>query len=194
MFIVLGIGTRGLKKWIRAVLYAALALIGAIQLLNTNSSIQASKDPFHYLGVERAKVFLGNDPAWTDTVTRTAAYLKTNLKDDELFFALPYDALYYFLADKVSPARQIIFFDHEFIPPEQEKATIADLEDRRVNWVLLSSRHDSRELGLGTLGKTYCPLLGAYIAENFEAVAQFGDWVNEPGWAWNHGTRILKRK
>ncbi|MBI5024871.1 MAG: hypothetical protein HZC18_07755 [Candidatus Omnitrophica bacterium] len=194
MFIVLGIGAQGLKKWIRVLLYATLALIGAIQFLNANSSIQAFKDPFHYLGVERAKVFLGNDPAWINTVTRTVAYLKTNLKDDELFFALPYDALYYFLTDKASPTRQIIFFDHEFIPPEQEKATIADLEDRRVNWVLLSSRQNSREFGLGTLGKTYCPLLGAYIAENFETVAQFGDWVNEPGWAWNHGTKILKRK
>ena len=194
MFIALGIGTRNLKKWIRVLLYAALALICAIQFLNTNSSIKALKDPFHYLGVERAKVFLGNGPAWTDTVTQTVSYLKTNLKDDELFFALPYDALYYFLTDKVSPARQIIFFDHEFIPPEQEKTTIADLEDRRVNWILLSSRQDSREFGLGTLGQTYCPLLGAYIAENFETAAQFGDWVNEPGWAWNHGTRILKRK
>lgn len=194
MFVVLGIGTQGLKRWIRVLLYTALALICAVQFLDTNSSAQASKNPSRYLGVERAKVFLGNDPAWTDTVTRTVSYLKTNLKDGELFFALPYDALYYFLTDKVSPSRQLIFFDHEFIPPEQEKTIIADLENRRVNWVLLSSRHDSREFGLGTLGKTYCPLLGAYIAENFEIVAQFGDWVNEPGWAWNHGVRMLKRK
>jgi len=194
MFIALGIGTQNLKKWARVLLYAALILICAVQFLNTNSYARAFKDPFHYLAVERAKVFLGNDPAWTNTVTLTVAYLKANLKDDELFFALPYDTLYYFLTDKVSPTRQIIFFDHEFIPPEQEKATIADLENRRVNWVLLSSRQDSREFGLGTLGKTYCPLLGAYIAENFETVAQFGDWVNEPGWAWNHGAKILRRK
>ena len=132
-------------------------------------------------------------PSGTDTVTPTVSYLKTNLKDDELFFALPYDAVL-FLTDKVSPTRHDHFFDHEFIPPDQEKATIADLEDRRVNWILLSAGKTAWNSGLGTLGKTYCPLLGAYIAENFKTVAQFGDWVNgSPGWAWNHGTRILKR-
>jgi hypothetical protein len=69
------------------------------------------------------------------------------------------------------------------------------LEKNHVNYVLLSSRAYARkELGLGFLGTTYCPLIGKYIQDNFIPIAQFGDWKDEPGWAWNHGTLILKRK
>jgi len=39
-----------------------------------------------------------------------------------------------------------------------------------------------------------CPLIAQYINANFEQVAQFGDWENPPGWGWNHGTAILKRR
>lgn len=194
MFIVLANGTERFKKGARFLLYATLLLVLGIQIVNIRSYVNSIKTPFHYLALEKGKVFLGNDPAWIDTVTQSVGYLQSHLKNDELFFALPYDPLYYFLTDKISPTRQLIFFDHEFIPLEQEKTIIADLENRHVDWILLSSRQNSLEYGLGTLGQTYCPLIGQYIAENFETAAEFGDWVNEPGWAWNHGTRILKRK
>ena len=72
---------------------------------------------------------------------------------------------------------------------------IAELEKNHVNYVLVSSRAFARqELGLGILGTTYCPLIGKYINDHFIPLARFGDWSNEPGWAWNHGTLILKRK
>ena len=72
---------------------------------------------------------------------------------------------------------------------------IAELEKNNVRYIVLSSRAWARqEFGLGLLGQTYCPLIGKYIQENFEPIARFGDWTDEPGWAWNHGTLILKRK
>ncbi len=72
---------------------------------------------------------------------------------------------------------------------------IAELEKNHVNYILLSNRAFAREeQGLGFLGTTYCPLIGKYIKENFYPLARFGDWSDEPGWAWNHGTLILKRK
>ena len=194
MFLILATGTQDLNKITRFLLYATLTLILGIQTVHTHFYVRSQKTPSHYLGLERARVFLGNEPAWLDTVTRTVSYLQTHLKDNELFFALPYDPLYYFLTDKISPTRQIIFFDHEFIPPRQEQSIIADLEDHHVNWIVLSSRRSATEYGLGTLGKTYCPLIGAYIEQNFVTVTEFGDWTNDPGWAWNHGVRILKRK
>ena len=72
---------------------------------------------------------------------------------------------------------------------------IAELEKNHVNFVLVSSRAFVRqEPGLGFLGTSYCPLIGKYINDNFIPIARFGDWTNEPGWAWNHGTLIMKRK
>lgn len=193
MFIVVGLSIQRLPRGIRVLLYIALGWILGAQMMRVQSYVNSIKVPSQYLGVERGKVFLGNQTPWINTVTQTVSYLETNLQRDELFFALPYDPLYYFLADKVSPTRQLIFFDHIKIPPEQEKEILAELEKNKVNWILLSSRRSATEYGLGTLGKTYCPLIGAYIEQNFTTVAQFGDWVNDPGWAWNHGTRILKR-
>ena len=85
------------------------------------------------------------------------------------------------------------FFDFVAIPDEQEKSIIKELEDNKVNWILISNRHSSTESGLGTFGESNCPLLAKYIHDHFAPVAEFGDWINPPGWAWNHGVRILKR-
>jgi hypothetical protein len=131
---------------------------------------------------------------WINTANKTSAYLQKHLADDETFFALPYDPLYYYLADKKSPTRQLIFFDHINIPPEQEKDIIADLERRRINYIVLSNRMKSRyEEGMGTLGETYCPLIGKYIEDHFETLETYGEWEQEPLWAWRHGIKILKR-
>lgn len=136
-----------------------------------------------------------NSPSWITTVEQTTKFLNKTLKPNELFFALPYDCLYYYLTDKKTPTRQLIFFEHIKIPRAQEESVIAQLEKNHVNYVLLSSRAFARqEPGLGFLGTSYCPLIGKYIQDNFVPLTRFGDWSNEPGWAWNHGTFILKRK
>lgn len=195
IFFILHVATKDLNKIIRGLLCATLLFIVSLQIFHTQQYIQTVKTSSQYLEVERGKVFLGNHAPWINTVTQTVSYLETSLRKDELFFALPYDPLYYFLTDKVSPTRQLIFFEHIKISPQQEKEVLAELEKNKVNWILLSSRHKAtEEYGLGILGKTYCPLIGEYIERNFTTVAEFGDWVNEPGWAWNHGTRILRRK
>jgi len=111
-----------------------------------------------------------------------------------LFFALPYEPVYYFLSGKKSPTRQLIFFAHINIPNEQEEKIIRDLEKNKVNWIVLSNRSHSNQVGLGQMGIDYCPLIDKYIKDNFLIVAEFGDWVNPPGWIEHHGTRILKRK
>jgi len=107
---------------------------------------------------------------------------------------LPYDPLLYYLLEKRSPTKQLIFFDHIKITEEQEKGILSELEKNKINWIVLSNRINSAETGLGVLGQTYCPLIGKYIEDNFEVVAKFGDWINPPGWAWNYGIKILHRK
>ena len=194
IFIVLNTGTKDFPRWTRLLLYATLFSIIILEISNTRFYLNSAKKPSQYLALEKGKVFLGNDPAWLDTTTRAVSYLKEHLRADELFFALPYEPLYYFLTDKRSPTRQMIFFDYLRITTEQEKEVLDDLERKNIRWVLLSNRQVSTEAGLGTLGKTYCPLIGEYIGNNFETVAEFGDWTSEPGWAWNHGVKILKRR
>ena len=56
----------------------------------------------------------------------------------------------------------------------------------RVNFVLLLNAE-------ARFGQTYCQKLDQYIDDRFEVIAAFGNWQAEGGWAWNHGTKILKR-
>ena len=150
----------------------------------------SSKD----LELPRARILTLNSDSWKKTVRQTTAFLKKELSPEENFLALPYDPLYYYLTGKKSPTRQLIFFQHIKIPEEQERKIIQELEYKQINYVLLSNRSDSDELGLGVFGKTYCPLLGKYIFENFTVIKQIGNWNDPPGWISNHGVRILRRK
>jgi len=159
------------------------------------AAVNAAKIESQFLPNPRGGIYIANSPSWIATVEQTTAFLNKTLKPGEIFFALPYDCLYYYLTDKKTPTRQLIFFEHIKIPPEQERSVIAQLEANHTHYVLLSSRAYAHiELGLGFLGKTYCPIIGKYILDNFIPIERFGDWKNEPGWAWNHGTLILKRK
>ena len=178
----------------RFLLLFTLALIVFLESAVKYQAIRSYENPSHYLSLKRADVFVANPPQWVDTVKQTTLFLKKVLTQDETFFALPYDPIYYFLAGKDSPTRQLIFFDHINIRPEQEKEIIGELEKKKVNFIVLSSRcRNTHEEGLGTFGKTYGLLLSRYLDEKFKAVAVFGNWEDEPAWAWNHGTKIFKR-
>ncbi|MBI4309609.1 MAG: hypothetical protein HY591_04685 [Candidatus Omnitrophica bacterium] len=178
----------------RRLIWAAFGALLLLGLAAAFFSTQQQKIPPHYLNGPHAKIYVGNEFEWTSTVNAVNAYLDQKLKPDELFFALPYDCIYYYLTGKESPTRQLIFFDHIKIPPQQELDIIRDLERRNVNYVLMSNRIASSETGLGIFGKTYCPILSSYIAQNFTPAArQGGNWQAEPGWGNNHGVLIFKR-
>ncbi len=193
MFIVIDYGLLNIRRYLKYSLYSLFLLFATIQFLYSYQTIQRSKNPSQYLSIKNGKVFVGNPSNWVAVVIQTAKYLEHNLKKDELFFAFPYEPIYYFLAKKRSPSRQIIFFEFVNIPAEQEEKVIEELNKKNVNWIVMSNRIDPTESGMGTFGKTHCRLLSEYINNNFEVVATFGDWQNDPGWAWNHGTKILKR-
>jgi len=194
IFILLFTGTRYYSKLLKFLVLFLLSILLATQYCEKQKQLNLIKKPQHYLAHKRGQVYLGNSPAWINTVSQTTQFLEQHLKDDELFFALPYDPLYYYLTDRPSPTRQLVFFDFSHIPTEQEKKIIQELESKQVNYIVLSSRLSSTEAGLGTFGVTYCPILYNYILQNFDLVKEFGDWTNPPGWAWNHGTRVYQRK
>ncbi len=193
IFFFINCGLRSMPRLVKACGYIALSFILLFAINDRFELFLQQKRTAFYLDFPKGKIYTGNDAVWNMTVYQTTLFLKNNLKQDDLFFALPYDPLYYFLTDKKSPTRQLIFFDHINISPQQDESVIAELEKNHVNWTVLSSRIKSHEEGLGEFGQTYCPRLAQYLYTHFEKVAEFGDWQNEPGWAWNHGTRIYKR-
>lgn len=193
MFVLLGFATHRFAKQIKILLYMTLFLILGLKTLSQYQTINAFKNPAYYLNLSHGKTFTSNPPAWFDTVRATTRYLKDTLKPEETFLALPYDPLYYFLAEKKSPTRQLIFFEHINITREQEEQIISELESKKINYVLMSNRAMSPEAVLGMFGQSYCQILGKYIKDNFETIFTYGDWANVPGWGWNHGTKVLKR-
>ncbi len=192
-FMVIAFATKQFPLFLRYLLLAVLSCVILFQNQGQYQSIQSFKNGSRYLSMQTGRIFVGNHPLWVETVKKTTDFLEEHLSGRETFFALPYDPLYYYLTGKDSPTRQLIFFDHILINETQEKDVIRSLEEKKVNYIVLSSRQNAKEEGLGTFGKTYCRTLADYIFKNFEVVAAFGDWQDEPGWAWNHGMKILQR-
>ncbi len=158
-------------------------------------AINAFKTPAYFLDLPRARVYITNDrPHWIQTVKQTVLFINRTLGKEDLFYALPYDCLYYYLTDKPSPTRQLILFEHFKIPVEQERMIIAELINKKIKMVLISSRQSTPEPGRGIFGLTYCPLLYNFIKKNYYPVAQFGEWTKPAKWIKNHGTRLLKLK
>jgi hypothetical protein len=194
-FLLIDTAAQSIPKIAKKMIFTIIASLVVIFWFSLLGKINASKTDSQYLSLPKGNIYITNSSTWIVTVEETTAFLNKTLKPNELFFALPYDCLYYYLTEKRTPTRQLIFFQHIKIPAEQERSVIAELEKNHVNYVLLSNRaFATQEFGLGVLGKDYCPLIWNYIQANFVPVARFGDWSDEPGWAWNHGTLILKRK
>jgi len=194
-FVMIAVAFTFIPKFLRIIVWVFLGGLALLGIAAHIGSIQSQKQPYRYLSMDRGHIYVGNEPQWTDTVNRVTDFLNTTLQKDDLFFALPYDCLYYYLTGKESPTRQLIFFDHIKIPPPQEISVIRELESHHIQLVLMSNRIISDETGLGIFGRTYCPLLGQYVHDNFRPlIRQGGDWTQPPGWANNHGVIILKRK
>ncbi len=194
-FLTIATALKFAPKLLRGIVLGFLCVLIIFGSFVNYQTLNARKSPDHFLGMEKGRVYVGNEPQWVDTVNGITNFLNTQIPKDELFFALPYDCLYYYLSGKISPTRQLIFFQHIKIPPEQEISIIQELEQHHVNYILMSNRIASSEIGMGIFGKTYCPLIAQYIQDKFASfTSQGGNWKEEPGWGNNHGVIIFKRK
>ncbi|MCR4337589.1 MAG: hypothetical protein NUV91_07275, partial [Candidatus Omnitrophica bacterium] len=194
IFSFLGIAFYDYSRFTHILFAAMIVFLVGSQFHNQLQIVKQRRIEERFLSLPRAQILLGNEPAWIQTVEATSQFLKENLKKDELFWALPYDPLYYFLTEKKAGSRQFILFEHTHIPPQQEQDIIQELEEKNINYILMSNRIASPEAGLGVFGQTHCPNLASYIGEHFEEIASFGNWQVVPGWGWGHATKILKRK
>ncbi len=139
--------------------FTFLASLAAFCWFSTERYLISTKTESQFLSLPRGGIYITNSPSWIATVEQTTEFLNKTLKPDELFFALPYDCLYYYLTDKKTPTRQLIFFEHIKIPLEQERSVIAELEKNHVNYVLLSSRAFAQQgTWIGFFGDELLPL------------------------------------
>ncbi len=194
VFFLLFAACKRLPRWVGICLAMGIAGFLLVDGQTKYAIMQQVKTPDRFLSDANAQVYLGNAPAFIETVRQTTDFINKKIPLNENIFVLPYDPLYYYLTNHKSPTRQIIFFDHIHISEKQELQVIDDLETKHVTWVVFSNRVASNEQGLGVFGQTYCPTLAKYISDNFVPAAHFGDWTNPPGWAWNHGMKIWKKK
>ncbi len=193
-FLAISLAIRQNGRALRAIVLGIIALLAFTGWKIHAGIMTQLHTPGQYMSHDNVKAYVINDQGWIKTVEDTAAFLDQNLQPREQFFALPYDPIYYYLTGRKSPVQLLIFFEHINIRPPQEERIIATLEQKHINWIVVSSRMKTQEPGLGTLGITYGPLIGKYLQENFKPVVQFGDWQHDAGWGWNHGTVVLKRK
>ena len=193
-FVAISLAVRQTGRLTRILIFGFVAGLAALGWRGQTGIIAQLKTPAQYLDHPKGKVFIMNSPTWTKAILDTTDFLDKNLKPGEQFFALPYDPIYYYLTGRQSPTQLLIYFEHINIKEAQQRRIIADLENKHINWIVLSSRIKTSERGLGTFGATYCPLIAKYFREKFDPVTEFGDWQNDAGWASSHGTVILKRR
>ncbi|MDR2018604.1 MAG: hypothetical protein LBQ00_07020 [Syntrophobacterales bacterium] len=93
-----------------------------------------------------------------------AAYLKTNLKDDEYFLTMTNEATWYYLVDKASPTRfQIVwlalpyFFQNEIVEDLNKKNVKLILYENRKIWMKIDGISNERRL----------PILVDYIRREY---------------------------
>lgn len=151
------------------------------------------KNQNQFLALDRANIYVGNSFDWIYTVTNTTRYLQKHMHPDETLFVLPYDPLYYFLLDRLSPNRQVAMLKFVNIPEEQEQQIVDDLKKNPPRWVIMSNRATMDQQGTGQLGVTYGKRIDQYIKDNYTVDKEYGHWEGTPGWTANHSTRILQR-
>lgn len=193
-FFIIHHGIRSLSPSIKLLISMVLFFLSANSLLNDSIVLWTTKKPWHSLNLNGERIYTNQTPDWFFTVEKTTEFIRANVPPGQKIFALPFDPLYYFLTDRDSASRQLIFFEHTKIPPEQEQGVINDLIRHNVQYIVLSNRMASPYEGLGTLGKDYCPMLYQYIVSNYDVLLTVGPQGTSPGWAWNHEVKILKRK
>ncbi|HPB67310.1 MAG: hypothetical protein KBB26_03835 [Candidatus Omnitrophica bacterium] len=192
MFILLSTQARLSSPPMRIILYSFFIIFMGLTLARRDA--WGTKQPALYWAHPRARIYLNNSPQWINTVEQTTAYLDAHLAPGEPFFVFPYDPLYYYMTGRPAASRQLMFFYNNHIPLEQEVATIQDLQKKKIRYVVLSSRVQTRESRLGYFGVTHCRLLARYFIDNYEQVADFGEWHRPAQWVENHGTIIIRRK
>ncbi|MBP9855637.1 MAG: hypothetical protein KBD53_12280 [Candidatus Omnitrophica bacterium] len=194
IFIIFETASNSLPRFTRALFWGMIVVWIGLHSFETTANANMPRNPTQKIIGPRGGIYVSNFPDWLMTVNSTTEYLNKTLKPGETFLAIPYNILYNYLTGSPSPTRQNIFFAFIHIPPEQELKIIEEIENAKVNTIVLAREFNSKAEAFGVFGKTHCPLLWKYIQKNFSIVERFGYWDGDPGWSDSHGIIILRRK
>ncbi len=190
-FILIGLAFNHSSRIIKTCIGALILLIAIIQAPLDYSFIQEYHKSHTKFNISPTDITINNTPDWTSTVSLTTHFLRNHLTNNDLFWAIPYDPLYYFLTNKPSPTRQMMFPPLAHISSKDELSIIKEIETKKINWVLISNRFLSND---PALAGNRSLITQDYLNKNFTLAAEFGSWDKDAGWWWDHGVRILKRK
>ncbi len=109
---------------------------------------------------------LGLTPAMATLIGDLQRFAKTSLAPGENILIAPYFPMLYEVVGRLSPIQEIYLLWPQ--SAEAERATIRDLERKRVNWALLTFG-EMDDLPERSLPATH-PLLVKYLQEHFEQV------------------------
>lgn len=191
MFGLLGFAARDLSKPRQIAATLVILFLFAVQIPSDSELYADYRAPSSRFRVAGTDLSIGNDPGWVQTVSETVQYLKNHLNPTESFWAIPYDPLYYPLARRSSPTREVNLLN-VFLPPDEQHEIIARLKNNHVALVVQSNR--DREPGISGINQNNAPILQKYLEDNFVVETQFGNWESRPFWWANHAVRILKRR
>lgn len=195
MFGVIGYGIKNFTAIARILIGAIIIMLAFWQApLDHMTWAAQKKNPLNELQIPPTRIRITNTPEWVQTVTEAVTYLKSNLQKDELFWAIPYDSIYYFLTEKRSPTKELMLVSMLPFPDEQQQLIIRQLEANKINWVLTSDKAFRGQGQLGELQLNYIPLIQRYLLDNFVTEIQFGKAQSPDDWRRKHIVRILKRK
>ena len=182
--------TRPAKILVGLLLFLGLS---GVPLQNVRAAT-ASKIPERYLDFPHGKVYLGSPLSDVDALKKGTHFILEHTRPEEFLLAIPYDALYCFFSGRQHAVRELIFMEHMHLSEKQEEDIIAQLEIKKVPFVIFSNRYRSEEGGVGYFGKTHCRKLAQYLLDHYQEVQTYGaDWETaDPRQL--HAIKILQRK
>lgn len=167
-----------------------LILIGCLSITSIRITDKIDLlSSYNFISYPKGQIFVGNDFSWISTLKHSINYLLNHLSPNETFFAWPYDPLYYFLTNKKNPSLEVSLLSYMNVTQDQENNIIASLENKRVNYILLSNRFHEKNIKY----RIRCHRLLNYISTHYKVVVTYGDWKTTPGWTKNHAVKIFKR-
>lgn len=161
--------------------FALLAKIGLTLLLAGSFFLEAGGDisrlpkfkgPQNFWGHPRVNIY--TPEAQRQSIDQIVQFIDTEIPKGEKILPIPYGNLYLFLTDRQSGLYENIFFKFNRLSTHREQKIIQEIEDKKIDWILLSSRYADPEVGLGIFGTTHCKELAKYIGANFKVVATLG--------------------
>lgn len=177
LLVVMWIGSRvamPLSARSRTLLVMTLLSLEGMGLLVTNYPGRVM--PPAKLETDKGRIYAPADEA--TTFPEVIRFLKEKKAAGKTVLILPEETSLYYFSDVESPSRWYLIHPGVLEPEEKERKYLAQLEDRGVDFVLLSNLsykiHDAPSFGVN-----YNQLVDGWIKDHYTVIGQFGNYSRE---------------